>query len=81
MIKGLTGAFHYHVLIGMKGIPSHALSSEVAQTILGSAGTKVEIANLEALTDPDDERELFVAPWCAHPTWFFPTRSSWRCRS
>jgi hypothetical protein len=39
----------------------------VAQAILGSAGAKVEFANPDALSDPDDERELFVASWCAHP--------------
>ena len=64
---GSAGAFRYRVLVGMKGIPSHARSSELAQTILGSAGAKVEIANPEALADPDDERELFMASWCAHP--------------
>jgi hypothetical protein len=39
----------------------------VAQSILGSAGVKVVFANPDALADPDDERELFVATWCAHP--------------
>lgn len=51
----------------MKGIPSRARSSEVAQTILSSSGAKAEIANPEALSGPDDEHELFVAAWCAHP--------------
>jgi hypothetical protein len=51
----------------MKGIPSHAHSSEVAQTILGSTGAKAEVANPDALLDPNDERELFVSTWCAHP--------------
>jgi hypothetical protein len=27
----------------------------------------VQIANPAAVNDPDDERELFVATWCAHP--------------
>ncbi|CAD6272682.1 unnamed protein product [Miscanthus lutarioriparius] len=67
LIMGSAGPFRYRVLVGMKGISSHALSSEVAQNIIGSAGAKVEIANPEALADPDDERELFVACWCAHP--------------
>jgi hypothetical protein len=51
----------------MKGIPSHARSSKVAQTILGSAGAKVEVANPDALSDPVDERKLFVSTWCTHP--------------
>lgn len=38
LIMGSAGAFRYHVLVGMKGIPSHARSSEVAQVILGSSG-------------------------------------------
>lgn len=61
------GAFRYRVLVGMKGIPSHARSAEMAQAILGSSSAKVELANPDALNDPDDERELFVAAWCAHP--------------
>lgn len=51
----------------MKGIPSHARSEEVAQILLGSSSAKFEIASPEAVDDPDDERELFVAVWCAHP--------------
>ena len=51
----------------MKGIPSHARSSEVAQAILGSVGAKAELADPEALDDPDNERELFITAWCAHP--------------
>lgn len=51
----------------MKGIPSHARSEEVPQALLGSSGVKVDIANPAAVDDPDDERELFVATWCAHP--------------
>ncbi|CAD6337978.1 unnamed protein product [Miscanthus lutarioriparius] len=67
LIMGSAGAFHYRVLMGMKGIPSHARSTEIAQAILGSSSAKVELANPNALNDPDDERELFVAAWCAHP--------------
>ena len=63
---GSAGAFHYRVLVGMKSIPSHARSAVTAQAILGSSGAKVDIANPDALVDPDDERELFVAAWCAH---------------
>jgi len=55
------------VLVGTKGIPAHARSVETAQTILGSSSARVEIANPGALADPDDDRELFVAAWCAHP--------------
>lgn len=51
----------------MKGIPSHARSVEIAQAILGSSCANVEIANPEAVADPDDERELFVVAWCVHP--------------
>jgi len=67
LISASAGAFRYHALVGMKGIPSHARSEEVAQALLGSAGVKVEIADPDAVADPDDERELFVATWCAHP--------------
>lgn len=55
LIMGSVGAFKYRVLVGMKGIPSHARSSEVAQVILISSGAKAEITNPEALDDPDDE--------------------------
>ncbi|CAD6221411.1 unnamed protein product [Miscanthus lutarioriparius] len=67
LIMGSTGAFRFRVLVGMKGIPAHARSAEVAQTILGSSGAKAEITNPDALNDPDDEHELFVAACCAHP--------------
>ncbi|CAD6338683.1 unnamed protein product [Miscanthus lutarioriparius] len=63
---GFAGAFRYRVLVGMKGIPSHARSAATAHAILGSASAKMDIANPDALVDPDDERELFVAAWCAH---------------
>lgn len=61
------GAFRFRVLVGMKGIPAHARPEETAQIIVGSSSARVEIANPDAVTDPDDERELFVAAWCAHP--------------
>jgi len=67
LILGSASAFRYRCLVGMKGLPSHARSTEVVQCILGSAGAKAEIANPEAVADPDDERERFVASWCAHP--------------
>lgn len=67
LIAGSAGAFRYRALVGMRGIPSHAHSVEVAQHLLGSSGVKVEFANPKAVDDPDDERELFVAVWCAHP--------------
>jgi hypothetical protein len=51
----------------MKGLPSHARSTEVVQCILCSAEARAEIANPKAMADPDDECELFVASWCAHP--------------
>jgi hypothetical protein len=55
------------VLVGLKGISSHARSKETAQIILGSSCINVDIANPEAVVDPEDERELFVEAWCAHP--------------
>ena len=67
LIMGSVGMFRYRVLVSMKGIPLHARSSEMAQAILGSSSAKVDIVNLEALSDPDDERKLFVAAWCMHP--------------
>lgn len=51
------GAFWYQALVGMKGISSHAHSAEVVQSILGSSSAKVEIADPEAINDPDDERD------------------------
>lgn len=51
----------------MKGIPVHAHSEEVVQRFLGSSCASVVIANPEDVADPDNERELFVAAWCAHP--------------
>ena len=32
-----TRAFRFRVLVGMKGIPSHARSADIAQTILGTS--------------------------------------------
>jgi hypothetical protein len=60
LIMGSSGAFRYRMLVGLKRLVSHAHSAAVAQTILGSAGAKVEFANAEAHSDPDDERELFA---------------------
>lgn len=60
------GASRFRVLVGMKGIPARARSTEVAQTILGSSCARVDFTNPEALADLD-ERELFVVTWCAHP--------------
>ena len=64
---GSAGAFRFRVLVGLKGIPSHAHSKETAQVILSSSCINVDIANPEAVADPDDDCELFVAAWCAHP--------------
>jgi hypothetical protein len=63
---GSAGAFRFRVLVGLKGIPSHTRSKEAVQAILGSSCVNIDIANPEALADPDDECELFVAAWCAH---------------
>jgi hypothetical protein len=61
------GSFRFRVLVGMKEIPAHARSKETARIILGASCTNTEIADDEALHDPDDQREQFVATWCAHP--------------
>lgn len=61
-----TSAFCFCVLIGMKGIHSHARSIETTQYILRSSCIAVKIADPNVVDDPDDERELFVAAWCAH---------------
>jgi hypothetical protein len=53
----------------MKGIPAHARSEETAQIILGSLSALVEIVNPNAIADPDDERELFVAACVPTQTW------------
>lgn len=66
LIMGSSGAFRYRVLVAMKGLPSHALFEDVAQAVLANAGAKVECAAPEAVSDPNDERELFVVAWCAH---------------
>ena len=73
LISGSAGAFRFRVLVGMKGIPSHARSEEVAQVLLGSSGVKVEIANPDADSDPDDERNSSLLPGAPTPT-LFPTR-------
>jgi hypothetical protein len=67
LIMASAGTFCYKVLVTLKGVPSHARSTEVAQGILGSTCAKPEFANPEALEDPNDERELFVAACYAHP--------------
>jgi hypothetical protein len=41
LIMASTGAFRYRVLVGMKGIPSHARSKETAKIILGSSCARV----------------------------------------
>lgn len=51
----------------MKGIPTHTRSKETTQIILGSSCTNMEITDNATLQDLDNERELFVATWCAHP--------------
>lgn len=61
------GAFRFRVLVGKKGIPMHVRSKEMAETILWSSCTNTEITDNAALQDPDNEWELFVATWCAHP--------------
>jgi hypothetical protein len=61
--------FTFRVLVGIKGVPAHALSQVVVQYVLGSSCANVELATSEADgVDPDDGRELFVAAWCVHPS-------------
>ena len=65
--SAMAGAFTYKVLVGIKGVPAHALSEDVAAHLLGSSCTQVEIATADADgVDDDDARELFVAAWCLH---------------
>jgi hypothetical protein len=60
------GLFRYRVLMGMRRVPLHARSVAVAQTILGRACTRIELAPPTA-APMDDDREFFVAAWCLHP--------------
>jgi hypothetical protein len=54
-------------LVGIKGVPAHALSQAVAQYLLGSSCTKVELATADMDgVDVEDGHELFVAAWCVH---------------
>nr|TKW07544.1 hypothetical protein SEVIR_7G314200v2 [Setaria viridis] len=63
--RASAGSFKFRVLVGMKGIPSHARSASTVQLILGSSCAKVEVAPVAV--DDDDERQFFVAAWCVHP--------------
>jgi len=67
LIMASSGAFRYRILVAIRGIPYHARSLATVQTILGSSCAKPELALPEAIPDAEDERELFVAAWCAHP--------------
>lgn len=58
--------FCYMVLVGMSRVPLHARSTAVAQTILGRACTRIELAPPEP-TPEDDDREFFMAAWCLDP--------------
>jgi hypothetical protein len=60
------GSFQYRVLVGMRRVPLHARSLEVAQTILGTACAHLDIAP-PGIAPEDDDREFFVAAWCLHP--------------
>lgn len=59
------GSFRFRVLVGMRHVPLHARSTAVAQTILGSACARIELAPPE-VAPVDDDREFFVAAWCLH---------------
>lgn len=57
-------SFRCLVLVGLRGLPLHAQSAAVAQSILGPAYAAV----VEVLPRPaDDDREFFVKAWCRHP--------------
>lgn len=60
------GSFQFRVLVGMRRLPLHARSLEVAQTILGTACAHLEIAP-PGIAPVDDDHEFFVAAWCLHP--------------
>jgi hypothetical protein len=61
-------SFTFRVLVGIKGVPAHALSTAVAQQLLGSSCAQVELASADDDgVDVEDGRELFVAAWCLHP--------------
>jgi len=47
------GSFRFRVLVRMRRVPLHARSTEVAQTILGSACARIELA-LPEVTPADD---------------------------
>jgi hypothetical protein len=55
------------MLAGIKGLPTHDRSLDTITRLLASSCIAPKIANLEALQDQDDDRELFAAAWCAHP--------------
>jgi hypothetical protein len=56
----------YRVLVGMTHVPIHARSAAVAQTIIGRACARIELAPLDAIP-ADDDREFFVSAWCMDP--------------
>lgn len=50
----------------MERVPLHARSAAIAQTILGCACGRVELAPPESVS-ADDDREFYVAAWCMDP--------------
>lgn len=66
--RAIAASFTFRVVVGIKGVPAHALSESVAQQLLGSSCAQVELAIAEADgIDDDDARELFIVAWCHHP--------------
>lgn len=61
------GAFTFWVLMGMTHVPAHARSVLVAERILGSSYARIELAPSSVVVE-DDDRELFVAAGCVHPS-------------
>jgi hypothetical protein len=60
------GAFTFRVLVGMLNAPAHVRSVPIAECILGTSCTDIEIAPQEVVPE-DDDREFFVTAWCIHP--------------
>lgn len=69
LLNASPGAFNFRVLVGIRRIPAHALSTAVLQQLLGSSCAQIVVATPDDDgVDADDPREIFVAAWCIHPT-------------
>ena len=62
------GSFTFRVLVGIKGVPTHALSQAVVHYLLDSSYAMVELTTADVDgVDVEDGHELFIAAWCVHP--------------